>query len=89
MKQNVALFDSTKEEAKDFIEGLKKTTEKEWTALVYNSNRGRTGLINVMRYIKYFIFPFKIFLKRKNMMLSLGGRNFTDLYMHSIADCFM
>ncbi|MHC1721408.1 MAG: glycosyltransferase family 4 protein [Clostridiaceae bacterium] len=64
--RNVALFDSTEEEAADFINGLSDSTGLIWEASVYRSNEGRKSkLDNMKRYSKYFIFPFKIFLHRK------------------------
>ena len=65
-KRNIALFDSSSEEAAEFIRGLEKETGLEWEAKVLTANQGRkTKLGNLIRYIKYFIFPFQIFLNRK------------------------
>lgn len=78
--QNVALFDSNEEEAKDFIKGLEESTQSQWKALVCTSNQGRTNKIaNLVRYIKYFAFPFKIFLKRKKYGIIIGWQEFYGL----------
>ena len=78
--QNVALFDSNEEEARDFIKGLEESTQTQWKALVCTSNQGRTNKIgNLVRYIKYFAFPFKIFLKRKEYGTIIGWQEFYGL----------
>ena len=78
-KSNVALFDSTADEAKDFIKGLEKSTGENWKAIVYNSNKGRKGIANIIRYIKYFVFPFKIFVYRKRYNKIIGWQEFYGL----------
>ena len=78
-KINVALFDSTKEEAEDFIKALESSTGQKWEAIVFNSNKGRQGITNLIRYIKYFIFPFKIFLNRKKYDKIIGWQEFYGL----------
>lgn len=78
--QNVALFDSNEEEAKDFIKGLEESTQSQWKALVCTSNQGRTSKIaNLIRYIKYFVFPLKIFLERKKYRIIIGWQEFYGL----------
>ena len=65
-KVNVALFDSTASEAQDFIKGLEESTGLKWQADILTANQGRKNKIyNLIRYLKYFVFPFKIFLNRK------------------------
>ena len=79
-KCNVALFDSTASEAQDFIQGLEKSTGKQWTAKVLTANQGRkTKLANLIRYFKYFIFPFQIFLNRKKYGCIVGWQAFYGL----------
>ena len=79
MRENVALFDSSQEEAAEFIRGLQDQTEESWRAIVCNSNKGRQGLTNVIRYIKYFAFPFKIFCQRKRYEKIIGWQEFYGL----------
>lgn len=79
MKENVALFDSSMEEAAEFIRGLQDETGENWRAIVCNSNKGRQGLTNLIRYIKYFFFPFKIFCKRKKFAKIVGWQEFYGL----------
>lgn len=80
MKNNIALFDSTAEEAKDFIHGLEKSTGLNWEAKVLTSNQGRKNkLMNALRYIKYFLFPFAIFLNRRKYNIIIGWQAFYGL----------
>lgn len=79
MKENIALFDSSHEEAAEFIRGLKDETGEEWRAIVCNSNKGRRGIRNALRYIKYFVFPFLIFCRRKKYKSIIGWQEFYGL----------
>ena len=79
-KCNVALFDSTAKKAEDFIAGLKQATGLPWEAKVLTSNQGRKNkFANMMRYVKYFAFPFKIFLNRKKYGCIVGWQAFYGL----------
>lgn len=78
--KNIALFDSNKEEAEDFIKGLEQSTQQKWKALVYTANEGRKNRIgNLVRYFKYFFFPFTIFLHRKKYNNIVGWQAFYGL----------
>ncbi len=79
MRENVALFDSSQAEAAGFIQGLQAETGEPWRAIVCNSNQGRTGLTNLVRYIKYFLFPLKIFWNRKKYSKIIGWQEFYGL----------
>lgn len=79
-KKNVALFDSTAEEAEDFICGLENATKASWEVKVLTANQGREKRIaNLIRYIKYFFFPFQIFLNRKKYDCIVGWQAFYGL----------
>lgn len=77
--KNIALFDSSKEEAEEFIRGLKDQTGEDWEAIVCKSNYGRTGAANFIRYIKYFIFPLYIFVRRNHYKTIIGWQEFYGL----------
>lgn len=80
MKKNIALFDSTIEEARDFIAGLEKSTCVEWEAKVFRANQGRKNkLYDLIRYIKYFLFPLVVFLDRKKYNCIIGWQAFYGL----------
>ncbi len=80
VKKNVALFDSSYEEAEDFIKGLEASTGLQWQAEVLRSNQGRkTKIHNLIRYIKYFCFPFAVFLRRKKYDNIIGWQAFYGL----------
>lgn len=77
---NVALFDSTAQEAAEFIRGLNDSTGYEWHAKVCQSNQGRTEWYrNALRYIKYFAFPFLVFINRKKYKNIIGWQAFYGL----------
>lgn len=79
-KTNVALFDSTAEEASDFILGLESATGVHWEAKVFTANQVRKSRVsNFIRYLKYFLFPFYIFLKRRNYGCIVGWQAFYGL----------
>ena len=79
-KRNIALFDSTSEEAEDFIKGLQTATGLEWEAKVLTANQGRKSkAANLLRYMKYFLFPFQIFLNRKKYDNIVGWQAFYGL----------
>ena len=72
-KKNIAMFDSNKEEAEDFIKGLEISTDLKWEALVHTANKGRKNKLgNMVRYFKYFVFPFRVFLHRKQYNNVIG-----------------
>lgn len=80
MKENIVLFDSNEKEARDFVKGLNESTKFEWKALICTSNQGRKNWFDdFLRYMKYFIFPLKIFLKRKRYNVIIGWQEFYGL----------
>jgi len=79
MRENVVLMDSSYEEAEEFIRGLQDQTGEPWRAIVCNSNKGRQGLSNAIRYLKYFVFPFVIFCQRKRFKTIIGWQEFYGL----------
>ena len=77
---NIVLIDSNQEEGKDFCKALFDITELEWKVLDYKSNGSRTNKIdNLERYLKYFIFPFRIFLHRKRIKNIIAWQQFYGL----------
>lgn len=80
MKRNIAMFDSNHQEAEDFIKGLNFSTGLNWEALVCTANNGRKNMTgNLIRYFKYFMYPFKIFLNRKKYDNIIGWQAFYGL----------
>lgn len=79
MRENVVLFDSTYGETVEFVNGLKNSTGREWRAIVCTSNQGRQGIANVLRYVKYFLFPLLIFLQRGKYDAIIGWQEFYGL----------
>ena len=80
MKPNVVLFDSDAREARDFLEGLRAETQAEWRSLYCRANLGkRHALSNAARYIKYFVFPLGVFLRRRSYGTVIGWQAFYGL----------
>lgn len=78
--ENIAMFDSNKREAEDFIRGLEQVTGAKWEAKILTANQGRkTKIGNLVRYFKYFYFPFTIFLERKKYKNIVGWQAFYGL----------
>ena len=68
LDKNIVLVDNSEEKVLDFKDGLQSSTNKQWTIYVNKSNKLQKNLFDrIIRYIKYFLFPFKIFLGRKNV----------------------
>lgn len=64
---NIILVDYKHKDNKDFLDSINKATGKSWRVLRCISSLDRSGIIaNTKRYIKYFVFPFQIFLRRKS-----------------------
>ena len=63
---NLILIDFPKIEDWEFKKLLNETTNLVWEEAEAISNKGRKNKIyNIIRYFKYFSFPFHIFLNRK------------------------
>lgn len=80
MKENIVLTDFEKDRNEEFIKSLENMTNMKWK--VKNSiNNGlrNTILDNIKRYIKYFTFPFKMFLNRKKIDRIIAWQQFYGL----------
>ena len=67
MKQNIILIDSNETEGLDFKKGVEEATEKKWQLIVKNSNNRSSKLSNLVRYCKYAVVPFFVFLKKREI----------------------
>lgn len=73
---NIILFD-TNDTISDFKTGVENGSKMEWQAIVSIGNKSRKKKINnIIRYIKYFVVPFKAFLKRKKIKNLIGWQAF-------------
>lgn len=78
--ENVILIDFPKIENWKFKESLNKKTNMKWEERESISNKKRkTILYNMVRYLKYFFFPFKIFLQRKDYKNIIAWQQFYGL----------
>ena len=75
--KNIILIDFPKKENWDFKNSLEEQTNLKWEEEESVSNQRRKNkLSNIIRYLKYFIFPLKIFLKRKNYQNIVAWQQF-------------
>lgn len=77
-KLNIVLADCNPKEVITFTEGCNTIiTDSQFKILSSISNGSHKGFIkNFIRYLKYFTFPFLIFLKRKKYNIILGWQQF-------------
>lgn len=77
-KFNIILADCNPEEIKTFAEGCNTiVANSKFKILSSISNGSHKGIIkNLFRYLKYFTFPFLIFLNRKKYNVILGWQQF-------------
>lgn len=80
MKQNVIIIDSNEKEGCDFAEGIRRVTGKEWTLLVKRSNDRSSKTANLIRYLKYVLFPLAIFIKRNRYDCIITWQQFYGLF---------
>lgn len=80
MKQNIILIDSNETEGLDFKKGVEEATGKKWKLIIKNSNNRSNKLKNAIRYCKYAIVPFGIFLERKKYDSIITWQQFYGLF---------
>ena len=80
MKQNIILIDSNETEGLDFKKGVEEVTGKKWQLIVKNSNNRSSKLRNLVRYCKYAVAPFFVFLKREKYDSIIAWQQFYGLF---------
>jgi hypothetical protein len=75
-KRNVILADCKPDEVKTLQDGLNDSKAWNFITESYISNGSHTGGGNVIRYLRYFTFPWKVFLHRKKYDCILGWQQF-------------
>lgn len=79
-RRNVILADNSREEMEGYRQGLEEETGFLWETAVCRANEGRTGFWrNGLRYVKYFLFSFSIFLRRRKYGCIVGWQAFYGL----------
>ena len=80
--ENIILVDYKITDNWEFQEAIEKATQKKWRVIesVSNMNHG-SKLQKLIRYIKYFWFPFKIFLKHKEFSSILAWQQFYGIVL--------
>lgn len=80
MNKNVILIDFAKSKKWEFKEKLEERTNLEWEEEASVSNGIRNGKFsNIDRYLKYFLFPLKIFINRKQYNNIVAWQQFYGL----------
>lgn len=81
-KKNLILVDYDCPSQWKFVDGLTKSTNEPWEVKKLVSNTNHTGKFqNIIRYIKYFWLPFKVFLKRDKYKKVIGWQQFFGLIL--------
>ena len=75
-KRNVILADCEPDEVKTLQDGLNDSKAWNFITESYISNGSHSGGGNVIRYLRYFTFPWKVFLHRKKYDCILGWQQF-------------
>lgn len=78
--KNIILADCKPEEIKTFKDGINKASKVQYEIESAISNGGHATILqNLFRYMAYFAFPLKIFLKRREYDSILGWQQFYAL----------
>lgn len=81
-KKNLIMVDYDCPSQWKFVDGLSKSTNEPWEVKKLVSNTNHSGKFqNIIRYIKYFWFPFKVFLKRGGYKKVIGWQQFFGLIL--------
>lgn len=77
MKSNVVLFDNDDREHAEYMQGIISGSKTGWKAKVCIANGQQRNIADkLIRYGKYFVFPFSVFLKRKQYNVIVGWQAF-------------
>lgn len=80
LEKNIIITDNSIKDMYEFKKGIKETSNLDFEVYAMNANKGRKNkFINLLRYIKYFYFPFKIFLRRKDVEKIVAWQQFYGL----------
>lgn len=81
-KINAILVDFDASETWNFHRAVEETTGETWMLYKGISNRNHgNGMQNLVRYVKYFVLPFKIFLTRRKFTQVLAWQQFYGLIL--------
>ena len=79
-RRNLILADCDFTEIKRFVDGIKSINNQEFEVKCQIANKSRAKKINnIKRYISYFLFPVKTFLRRKKYDKVIGWQQFYAL----------
>lgn len=79
--KNIILADCDKEEVEDLAKGLEKVINEKFFIISKKCNMLHKGIENAFRYIRYALFPIKIFIKRNQYNYIIGWQQFFTLFL--------
>lgn len=79
-KINLVVVDSNRTEGEDFVKGVEDLSHKDWKLLVKNSNNRKNAFTNLIRYVKYALVPFGLFIKRNKYDSIITWQQFYGLF---------
>mgnify|MGYP000949812872 CR=1 FL=1 len=85
-RKNVILCDFKTPESWHFQEGLNSINNFDWKKMEYVNNSRKGKFANVRRYLKYFIFSFKIFIHHKKYENIIAWQQFYGLFFAFFVD---
>lgn len=80
MRDNIIVMDSNELEGAEFSRGVSESTGESWKVIVKNCNDRSTKLSNIIRYIKYAVIPFGLFLQRNQYDQIIAWQQFFGLF---------
>lgn len=81
-KKNAILVDFDVSDNWEFLDALETSTGEKWVVEKSISNRNHGGILQkLIRYAKYFLTPFKVFLHRNEYSRVLGWQQFYGLIL--------
>lgn len=81
-RKNVILVDFNAPKDWEFLDAIEKSSSEKWNVKKYVSNRNHGNVLQkLIRYTKYFITPFDVFLHRVEYSQVLGWQQFYGLIL--------
>ena len=78
-RKNVIVIDNRIGDVEEFVSGLKSFDKREWDVMVRTSNDRSSKVANAIRYGKYFLVGFELFIKRNRFNTIIAWQQFYGL----------
>lgn len=86
--KNLILADCDKDEIKNFLNGVRKTSKLEFDIKIAKCNGKRNFFTNVLRYLIYIFYPVTIFVNRKKYNFIICWQQFFGLFYSFYCNLF-